>query len=368
MYPKDAILKQYEKDKPKGPGLFNMIARWYIDRHVRNLFSETERIQLHRPIPVPTIIGAGWQIAQAVKMIQHCQKPVVLIGAQAAMVPEFTKPLVSTVELLGAPVWLSSCGRGLLGAQHPLQFKHARADALREADLVILVGVVLDFRLGYGLRIRGSTPIISMNLDKSDLYKNRTPTLAILADPAKAFSQIGEALKASGFKSNFSAWISGISAREVKREDEIAAIAQEKKEMVNPMALCKEIENIMSEDAIIVADGGDIVGTFSYAVRPRGPRCWLDPGPFGTLGVGAGFVLGASCGNPKRELWLIWGDGACGFSIAEIDTFVRHKIPVICVVGNDAAWMQILRDQVNLLGKDTAGVLTYQDYHNVAKG
>lgn len=282
------------------------------------------------------------------------------------MNPELSGGVVKAVEAIGAPVWLSSCGRGLLGRQHKLQYKHGRSVALKESDLVVLVGVVMDFRLGYGLRIRGSTPIISINLDQADLYKNRTPTLAILAHPAKALAQIAEGLPAQPPVRE--PWLQQCTQREQQREEHITVLAQEKKELVNPVAMCRIVEEVMAEDAVMIADGGDIVGTFSYATRPRTPRGWLDPGPFGTLGVGGGFTLGAGCALPGRELWLIWGDGACGFSIAELDTLVRHKIPAICLVGNDAAWMQIVRDQVRLLGRDTAGMLTYQDYHLVAKG
>jgi thiamine pyrophosphate-dependent acetolactate synthase large subunit-like protein len=369
LYRKETAKWVFEKDKPKGGGLVNKAICWYIDRHFSNLFSETKRIQLHKPIPVPLAIAAGWQVSQAAKMISSAKKIVMIIGAQAVMVPELTKGLVDAVNTIGAPVWLSSCGRGLLGASHPLQFRHKRGDAIKEADLVVLAGVVMDFRLGYGMTIRGKTKIISINLDKNDLFKNRTPTLAILADPAKGLGQIGEALRAAKHDSNqFVSWVSDVRAREEKREEAITVMAQEKNDLINPVHLCAELEKFIAPDAVIVADGGDIVGTFAYNVRPRGPRKWLDPGAFGTLGVGGGFALGAGCANPGTELWIIWGDGACGFSIAEFDTLVRHKIPVIAVVGNDACWTQIVRDQVPLLGKATAGMLTYADYHLVAKG
>jgi len=142
----------------------------------------------------------------------------------------------------------------------------------------------------------------------------------------------------------------------------------EKKEYVNPLALCQEIEKVADDNAIFVADGGDFVGTAAYILRPRGPLSWLDPGPFGTLGVGSAFAMAAKLCRPESEVWIIFGDGAVGFSIAEFDTFVRHKIPVIAVVGNDAAWMQILRDQQKILNSDVACVLNYTNYQDSAKG
>jgi len=103
-------------------------------------------------------------------------------------------------------------------------------------------------------------------------------------------------------------------------------------------------------------------------VRPRGPLGWLDPGAFGTLGVGAGFALGAALCRPGAEVWIVFGDGACGYGLAEIDSFVRHGIPVIAIVGNDAGWTQIAREQVKMLGDDVATVLARTDYHAVAAG
>jgi len=118
----------------------------------------------------------------------------------------------------------------------------------------------------------------------------------------------------------------------------------------------------------MIADGGDFVATASYIVRPRSPLSWLDPGAFGTLGVGAGFALGAALARPEAEVWVLFGDGAFGYAIPELDTFVRNRIPVIGVVGNDASWSQIAREQVKLLKDDVGTVLGHTDYHAVAEG
>ena len=124
----------------------------------------------------------------------------------------------------------------------------------------------------------------------------------------------------------------------------------------------------MDEKSMIVADGGDFVATASYILQPRGPLKWLDPGVFGTLGVGAGFALGSKLTNPEAEVWLIYGDGAAGFSLQEFDTLVRHKVPLIALVGNDAGWTQIAREQEVILGDDVGTVLRRTDYHRVAEG
>jgi acetolactate synthase-1/2/3 large subunit len=116
-----------------------------------------------------------------------------------------------------------------------------------------------------------------------------------------------------------------------------------------------------------VGDGGDFVATASYIVKPRKPLSWLDPGAFGTLGVGAGFALAAKLVRPGAEVWLLYGDGAAGYGLIEQDTFVRHDLPVITVIGNDAGWTQIARDQKVILGDDVGTALKYSNYHMIAQ-
>lgn len=123
---------------------------------------------------------------------------------------------------------------------------------------------------------------------------------------------------------------------------------------LNPLKILKTLDKVLPENAILVADGGDFVATAAYILHPRSALSWLDPGAFGTLGVGGGFALGAKLVRPESEVWIIYGDGSCGYSIAEYDTFARHKVPVISIVGNDAGWTQIARDQIVFFGSNVA--------------
>jgi acetolactate synthase-1/2/3 large subunit len=131
--------------------------------------------------------------------------------------------------------------------------------------------------------------------------------------------------------------------------------------------LCRAIDAHLSADAMMIGDGGDFIATASYTAQPKKPLSWLDPGVFGTLGVGGGFAMAAKLHRPSADVWLLYGDGAAGFSLMEFDTYARHQIPVIAVIGNDAGWTQIERDQVPILGDDVACRLTYMDYHRVAE-
>jgi acetolactate synthase-1/2/3 large subunit len=271
-----------------------------------------------------------------------------VIGSQALALAAEAPRIAAAVATLGIPVYLSGMARGLLGREHPLQMRHQRRTALREADCVLLAGVPCDFRLDYGRHVRRSATLIAANRSRREARMNRRPDVAAIGDAGLMLQHLAATL---GDRAHRPGWLEQLRSRDRAREAEIDAQAA-----------------AQGEDAVLVADGGDFVATASYIVRPRGPLAWLDPGAFGTLGVGAGFALGAALCRPQSEVWIIFGDGACGYGLAEFDSFVRHGIPVIAVVGNDAGWTQIARDQVKVLGDDVATVLARSDYHAVAAG
>lgn len=306
------------------------------------------------------------RVAEAAQRVSRAERPVVLVGSQAMLGPEGAERMRAAVERIGAPVYLSGMARGLLGADHPLQARHRRRDSLREADLVLLVGVPADFRLDYGNHIPRRACVISANRSSTDLRKNRRPDVAILGDAALALTGIAEALPPD--PDRWLRWGAQVQDRDRVRDAEIVEHAAQPSVGVNPVRLCREIAEALPPGAIIVGDGGDIVATASYVLRPDGPLRWLDPGLFGTLGVGAGFALGAAMVRPDSQVWIIFGDGAVGYSLSEFDTFVRHRVPVVAVVGNDASWSQIARAQVELLGDDVGTVLAPTRYDRVAAG
>lgn len=231
---------------------------------------------------------------------------------------------------------------------------------------MLLAGVPCDFRLDYGRQISRGAVVLSVNRSRRDLMRNRRPTVSMIGDPAEFLCRLSDGVGDKGYGDD--AWLARLREREEERVKEIDRLAATETEFVNPLALCHAIDRAMADDSVIVLDGGDFAAIASYTVRPRRPLSALDPGPFGTLGVGAGFALGAKVCRPEAEVWIIYGDGSAAFSLAEFDTFVRHGIPVIAVVGNDAAWTQIARGQVDVFGDDVATSLRRTAYHVVAEG
>jgi acetolactate synthase-1/2/3 large subunit len=318
-----------------------------------------------RPVSVPEASSSA--VRATLMALAKAERPLMVIGSQAVVDATQAQALADAVGQLGIPVYLSGMARGLLGRNHPLHLRHQRRVALREADCVILAGVPCDFRLDYGKHVRRSATLIAANRSARDVRLNRRPDVAALGDAGAFIRALAMATHASE-ATRRAGWVASLRERDQAREVEIDQQAAARGDHVNPIALFRAIDAVAGDNAVFVADGGDVVATASYVLRPRTPLSWLDPGAFGTLGVGAGFALGAAVSRPDCELWMVFGDGAFGYSAIEFDTFVRHGVPVIAVIGNDAGWTQIAREQIKMLNDDVGTVLARTDYHRVAEG
>jgi len=337
----------------------------YLQWHLKRMFSGLDDSPAE-PFPWPQFSTPGQSaIERAAKALRSARRPVLVVGSQAVLQADRVHEVAAAVEKMGLPVYLSGMARGLLGRNDPLHMRHQRRKALKEADLVVLAGVPCDFRLDYGKHVRRSARLISVNRSRRDLRMNRRPDIGVLADPGAFLCALGPRAPAAEL---WREWQATLQSRDDEREDEIEVLSAAHTDHVNPLALLRELDRTLADDSVIVADGGDFVATASYTLRPRRPLSWLDPGVFGTLGVGAGFALGASLARPGSQVWTVYGDGAFGFSLVEFDSFVRHRIPVIAVVGNDGGWAQIAREQNKILGDDVGTVLARTDYHRAVEG
>ncbi len=364
LYDQDMIRGWYDEATPKGNGLADRAARWYIGRHARRLFAGEAADVAGASAVVP--LATGGAVQRAIALLRRAERPLFVLGSQVVGDAAHVEATAAAVERLGVPVYLAGGARGLLGPGSALQARHARRNALKESDCVLLAGVPCDFRLDYGRHIRRGASYIGVSRSPNDLRRNRKPTHAVLAEPGDFLCRLAAGWQADA--SRLGPWRAALAERDAAREREIDQQATLEDGRVNPVRLCREIDRALADDSVLVADGGDFVGTAAYTVRPRRPLSWLDPGPFGTLGVGGGFALGAAAARPDSEIWILYGDGSCAYSLAEFDAFARHGLPVIAVVGNDASWAQIARDQVAILGDDVGTALARTAYHHVAEG
>jgi thiamine pyrophosphate-dependent acetolactate synthase large subunit-like protein len=365
LYDEASIRQWYADAAGKGSGLADRALRWYLGRHVRQMFEGSQDHATPAVQDVSLPLAGDAAVRAALAALTKAQRPLAVVGSQAVVDAGEVQHLAKAITRLGIPVYLSGMARGLLGRDHALQMRHQRRQALREADCVLLAGVPCDFRLDYGKHVRRSATLIAANRSAKDANLNRVPDVAALGDAGQFLQALATATPKSPDHRD---WLASLRSRDQSREAEIDQQAAVEGLHVNPIALFRALEQEAGEHAIFVADGGDFVATASYVLHPRGALTWLDPGAFGTLGVGAGFALGAATTRPDGEVWIVFGDGACGYGLTEFDSFVRHGIPVIAIVGNDAGWTQIAREQVKMLKDDVATVLARTAYHEVARG
>jgi acetolactate synthase-1/2/3 large subunit len=366
LYDEASVRARYAEAAGKGTSLADRLLRFYLKRHVARLLAASGEARAARAREAATPIADASSVAAAAARLAKAERPVLVIGSQTLALASDPGLVAAAVARLGLPVYLSGMARGLLGRDHPLQMLHQRRQALREADCVALAGAPCDFRLDYGRHIRRGAALIAANRSASEARLNRLPDVAAIGDAGEFLKDL--AARSGGFGARWAEWIATLRARDRTREAEIDRQGRIPGAHVNPIALLRAIDRAAAANAVFVADGGDFVATASYIVRPRGPRGWLDPGVFGTLGVGAGFALAAALARPDAEVWILFGDGACGWSLAEFDTFVRHRAPVIAVVGNDASWAQIAREQVKTFRDEVGTALARAAYHEVAAG
>lgn len=374
LYREDVVKSWYvAKSKPgHKASLGERALATYLNFHTWRMFAGADDVRPQNPRPVAPPPLAKDELRAAAEAFARAERPVLVVGSQAMCIPGEARGIASALESLGAPVYLSGMARGLLGAGHPLHMRHARKAALKQADLVVLAGVPCDFRLDYGQNISRKATVIAANRSEEEMQKNRSPDVPVLADAGRFLQALAGRLADTGKLRDRAAWVAKLREADDARDADIAAQAEKAptnpEALVNPLYLCRRIEAALDDHSALVADGGDFVATASYIVRPRAPLSWLDPGVFGTLGVGAGFALGAKLVRPEAETWIFYGDGSVGYSLSEFDTFVRHQVPVIAVVGNDASWAQIARDQVEILGDAIGTELRRTDYHRAAAG
>ncbi len=275
------------------------------------------------------------ELDRAVARLREAERPVIMAGTNLYW-GRAEQELRELAEAIGIPVFLNGLGRGCLPADHDLAFSRARSTALKGADLALVIGVPMDFRLGFGASFGDDTEIVVADVAEpvrehpravvAELYGDLRTTLTALRDGA-ADRDAGTA-----------EWVRHVqAAEEAKLADERDLLADDRSPL-HPMRLFAGLREVMDRDAIVVVDAGDF-GSYAGRVVPSyAPGCWLDPGPYGCLGSGPGYALAAKLAHPERQVVLILGDGAFGFAGMEFDTLARHGIGVVGVMGNNGIW------------------------------
>jgi acetolactate synthase-1/2/3 large subunit len=316
----------------------------FLDFPLDYVFMEGEQQGPAATLPEPWRgAGADQQDSdRAAVLLRGAQRPVIMAGTNLYW-GRGEQQLLALAEELRVPVFLNGQGRGCVPADHELSFSRARSAGLGEADVALVIGVPLDFRLGFGGAFAPEAQIVAIDVAAPERAHPRQVTAGLYGALPATLDALRDAARWAGVGSGRAgsereAWISSLRQIEDQKRGEDAEALNDPRAPLHPMRIYGELAQLLDRDAIVIGDGGDFVSFAGRVVDSYRPGCWLDPGPYGCLGSGPGYALAAKLAHPQRQVLLLLGDGAFGFSAMEFDTLARHGVGVVGVIGNNGIW------------------------------
>jgi acetolactate synthase-1/2/3 large subunit len=279
--------------------------------------------------------SSGAALELAAGLLRGAERPVIMAGTDLYW-GRAELALMELAHTLRIPVFLNGLARGCMPADDELFFSRARGEALKQADVALVVGVPMDFRLGFGGSFGDETEIVAIDATEPERDHQRAVAAECYGSIAQTLSELRAATGAVALASED--WIAKLRASERERREAERAELEDERSPLHPMRLYAELARVLDRNAIVIGDGGDFVSYAGRMIDSYEPGCWLDPGPFGCLGTGCGYALAAKLAHPERQVVLLLGDGAFGFSGMEFDTLARHGVNVVGVIGNNGIW------------------------------
>jgi len=274
-------------------------------------------------------------IERAARLLAEAERPVVMAGTDLYW-GHGEQALLELAGTLRIPVFLNGLARGCVPADHELFFSRTRSQALKGADVALVIGVPMDFRLGFGGSFGEDTSIVAIDVAEPQRAHPREPSVELYGELASTLDDLRTAAGGKALAS--AAWLDDLRVAESERRAGELAELSDDRSPLHPMRLYAELAKVLDRDAIVIGDGGDFVSYAGRVIDSYAPGCWLDPGPFGCLGTGPGYALAAKLAHPQRQVVLLLGDGAFGFSGMEFDTLARHGVNVVGLMGNNGIW------------------------------
>jgi len=349
-------------------------------------------------VPVPTHYRTTARVApdlehlaRAIDLLGEAKAPMAIVGSQIRWSRDPQATLATFMAATGIPTFVNGMARGLVDPSGPHFLNRARKHALKNTDLVLLFGTPFDFRLSYGQSeklvagtqsgqagtamlglaapvINKGAKIVQVDLDGDEIGRNRQGgvDVGIVADTGLVLEALAGAV---GDPDRWQAWRASVVADEQAKWTKMQAEIAHPGDPPNPLRVCAAVSEHLRPGDVVVGDGGDFVGTAAYVMKPFGVSTWMDPGPLGTLGVGPGYAMAAKVARPDARVVIMFGDGSFGLHAMELEAMARQKLPVVCIIGNDAGWTQILRGQKDFYGAKrlVATKLDYTRYEKVAE-
>ena len=312
-------------EPPTGPA--------FLDFPLDHVFMEGPpsggEVELPNPLDAPAAEG----VEAAIELLRGAERPVIMAGTGLywARGEDALQRLCDEGDI---PVFLNGLARGCVPADHPCFFSRARGNGLKGADVALVVGVPMDFRLGFGASFGEETKLIVLGSSRPERPHPRDVAAELYGGVAATL----DALREGAAGRDRSGWVAELRAAEDEKRAGEADDLRDDRSPLHPMRVYAELNEVLDRDTIVIGDGGDFVSYAGRMIETYEPGCWMDPGPFGCLGSGPGYAIAAKTARPDRPVCLLLGDGAFGFSGLEFDTMVRHGLPVVGVMGNNGIW------------------------------
>jgi acetolactate synthase I/II/III large subunit len=309
----------------------------FLDLPLDQVFMEADvdaDTPVELPDPLSRAVADVTALERAADLLRGASNPVAMAGTGLYWA-RGEAALGQLCEELSVPLFLNGLGRGCVPADHPMFFSRARRTGLKDADVALVIGVPLDFRLGFGESFGEETQLIAIGSSPPVRPHPREVAAELYGGVAATLDALRSA--AAGGP-NRSAWVAALREAENEKRAREQADLVDNRSPLHPMRVYYELNQVLARNAVVIGDGGDFVSFAGRMIETYEPGCWMDPGPYGCLGSGPGFALAAKLAHPDRQVCLLLGDGAFGFAGLEFDTLVRHGVPVVGVMGNNGIW------------------------------
>ncbi|MDP9385855.1 MAG: acetolactate synthase [Actinomycetota bacterium] len=307
----------------------------FLDFPLDHVFMEAAEEESGDPIPARIPAADAGELDRAVALLRGAERPVIMAGTNLYW-GRGEDELLALIDALRIPVFLNGLARGCVPADHELFFSRARSTALKGADVALVIGVPMDFRLGFGASFGEDTEIVAIDVAEPGRAHPRPVAAELYGPVTDTLRGLREGAAPGALDSG--AWLTSLRETETEKRAGEAEQLNDDRAPLHPLRLYKELGEVLDRNAIVIGDGGDFVSYAGRVIDSYEPGCWLDPGPFGCLGSGPGYALAAKLAHPDRQVVLLLGDGAFGFSGMEFDTLARHGVNAVGVMGNNGIW------------------------------
>ena len=289
--------------------------------------------------PAPRTLGDPGAVSEAIALLAKAERPLIL-GGSGVWWSDAAATFQAFVEATGIPFYTTPISRGTVPEDHELAFLNTRAKAFSEVDVLLAVGTRFNFVIQFGRapRFAADAKVIHVDVNPTELNHNRVADVPIAGDARAVLDQLTREARGKIDKSRYSRWISKLKVLDTEKASEMDKQMSSEDTPIHPLRLCKEVRDFLKRDAILVVDGQEILNYGRQSIPTYVPGHRLNSGAFGCMGVGLPFGVGAKAARPDKQVVVLHGDGSFGINAMEIDTAVRHRIPVLCVISNNGGW------------------------------